>query len=62
MNGPRVYHSKWSQSDRERQITYDITYTWNLKKWYKQTYLQNRNRLRHRKKLMVTKGEGGEER
>ena len=21
--------------DRERQISYDITYTWNLKNWYK---------------------------
>ena len=25
------YHTKWSKSDRERQI-YDITYMWNLKK------------------------------
>ena len=24
-------HTKWSQSDRERQIPYDITYMWNLK-------------------------------
>ena len=27
------------------QISYDITYIWNLKKWYKWTYLQNRNRV-----------------
>ena len=27
----RAYHTKWSQSERERQIPYDITYTWNLK-------------------------------
>ena len=25
------YHTKWSKSDRERQILYDITYMWNLK-------------------------------
>ena len=31
MNGPRDYHTKWSKSDRERQIPYDITYRWNLK-------------------------------
>ena len=31
MDGPRDYHTKWSESDRERQIAYDITYTWNLK-------------------------------
>ena len=32
MDGPRDYHTKWSKSDRERQIPYDITYMWNLKK------------------------------
>ena len=31
MNGPRDYHAKWSKSERERQISYDITYMWNLK-------------------------------
>ena len=28
MDGPRDYHTK---SDREIQISYDITYMWNLK-------------------------------
>ena len=59
MDGPRDYHTKWSKSDRERQILYDIPYTWNLKK-YKLTYLQNRNRLTDiENKLMVTKAWGG---
>ena len=31
MHAPRDYHTKWSKSDRERQIPYDITYVWNLK-------------------------------
>ena len=31
MDGPRDYHTKWSKSDRERQISYNITYMWNLK-------------------------------
>ena len=31
MDGPRGYQPKWSKSDRERQISYDITYMWNLK-------------------------------
>ena len=31
MDGPRDYHTNWSKSDRERQILYDITHTWNLK-------------------------------
>ena len=24
-------HTKWSKLERERQITYDTTYMWNLK-------------------------------
>ena len=30
MDGPGDYHTKWSKSERERQIPYDITYIWNL--------------------------------
>ena len=57
MDGPRDYHTKWSKSERERQIPYDITYRWNLKS--DTNYLQNRNRLTDiENKLMVTKGEG----
>ena len=29
-DGPRDYHTKWSKSERERQIPYDITYIWNI--------------------------------
>ena len=32
MDGPRDYYNKWSKPDREIQISYDITYVWNLKK------------------------------
>ena len=32
MDGPGDYHTKWSKSDRERQISYDITYMLNHKK------------------------------
>ena len=61
MGGPRDCHTEWSKSDRERQISYDITYMWNLKKWYKWTYLKNRNRVTDvENKLMVTKREEGE--
>ena len=60
IDGPRDYHTRWIKSDRERQISYDITYMWNLKKWYKWTYLQNRNRHTDiENKLTVTKGERG---
>ena len=62
MDRPGDYHTKQSKSDREKQTSYDIPYMWNLKRWYKWTYLQNRNRLTDfENKLMVTKGEGGRE-
>ena len=60
MDGPRDYRTTWSKSDGGRQIPYDTAHMWNLKKWYKWTYLQNRNRLTDIKdKLMVTKGDRG---
>ena len=31
MDGPRDYHTKGSVSEREGQISYDITYRGNLK-------------------------------
>ena len=30
-DGPKGYYAKWNKSDRERQITYEFTYMWNLK-------------------------------
>ena len=58
MEGPRDYHTKWSKSDRERKISYDKTYKWNLKQWYKWTYLQNINRPTDIESKL-TKGEKG---
>ena len=29
-DGSRDYYSKWSESERGRQIPYDMTYIWNL--------------------------------
>ena len=31
MDAARDSHTKWSKSERERQILYDIIYMWNLK-------------------------------
>ena len=57
MDRTRDYHIMWKT---ERQISYDITYMWNLKKWYKWTYLQNRNRLTDiENKLIVARGDSG---
>ena len=32
MDGTRGYYAKWNKSDRERQVLYDFTYMWKLKK------------------------------
>ena len=59
MDGFRDYNTKWSKLDRERQISYDTTYVWNLKIWYKWTYLQSRNRRTDiENKFMVATGWG----
>ena len=58
-NATRDYHTKWSKSERDMQISYDISYMWNLKsKW---TYLQNRNGQTDREnRFVVAKGRGAE--
>ena len=57
MDATRDYHTKWSKPYRERQISYDITYLWNLKIWRKGTCLWNRNRLMNTEvRLVVAKG------
>ena len=58
MDGPRDYHTKWSESDRERQIPYDITYMWNLKIRHKWTILRNRSRLTDREQTCGCQGVG----
>ena len=32
VDGPRVCHTEWSKSEREKQIQYANTYIWNLRK------------------------------
>ena len=62
MDTSRDYHTKWSQSDREGQIPYYITYMCNLKKLYEWAYIQNRNKLiiDRENRLMVQKGVRGD--
>ena len=50
----------WRLPYREKQISCDITYMWNLKK-DKKTYSQNGNIHRHRKQTWLKKGKGREE-
>ena len=42
MDGPRDYHTKRGKSDRERQISYNITYMWHLKN----EFIYKTNRLK----------------
>ena len=59
INGPRDYHTKGSKSDRERQISSDIPYMWNLKQMIQMNLLQQRNRITDiENKLMVSGGRG----
>ena len=60
MDGPKdIILSEVRQTVQDKY--HDITYIWNLKRnEYKQTYLQNRNRLTDiENKLMDTKVESG---
>ena len=49
MDGPRDYRTKWSKSKRERQISYDITYMWNLKYDTNELIYEQIQTHRHRK-------------
>ena len=58
VDGPRDYHTKWSNSDGERKYHMISHKHEILKTWYKWIYLQNRNRLKDiENKLMFTKKE-----
>ena len=58
MDKPRDYHTEWT----ERQISYNNTNIWNLKKGYKWTYLKNRSRITEVKnKFVITRGKGDRE-
>ena len=51
------------KSEREKWILYINTYMWNLEKWYRWSWLKNRNRnIDIKSQCMDTKGgEGGDE-
>ena len=58
MDRPRDYHTKWNNSDKERQISYDSTYMWNLIKMI-QKNLFTKQILKSN--LWLPKGKGGGE-
>ena len=38
---PRAYYTEWSESEREKQISYINAYIWNLERRYWGSYLQS---------------------
>ena len=62
--GPWEYYAKWNKSDRERQILYDLTDMWNLKKEKKNKISElNPNQNKHldtENRVVVTRVGGGE--
>ena len=61
MGGPRDYHIKWSKSDRERQISYDITYMWKLKYTNKLICKTEADSQTQKTNLQLPKGKGGKD-
>ena len=55
----RDYHTKWSKSERERQILYDITFMWNLKMAQMNLSTKPKHAYRHREQTCYCQGEGG---
>ena len=60
MDGSREYNAKWNKLGRERQIPYNFTYVWNLKKkHFKQIFLMF---IFERERDRLQMGEGQRER
>ena len=51
MDGPRTYCAKWNKSDRERQMSFDFNYMWNLKT--KQTNKPARSTLTDTESILI---------
>ena len=62
MDGPRDYLTKWSKSDRERQIAYGINYMWNLKIIIQMNlFTKQKHTHKHRKQTYgYQRGSGGD--
>ena len=59
-DGPGFYHTKWSKSERERQMLYDNIHMWNLKYDASELIYKTETRLTDiENKLKASKGEKG---
>ena len=58
MDEPRDYETKWHKWSRERQISYEITYMWNLEKMIEMNLFTTQKQIKNiENKLIVTKKE-----
>ena len=57
MDGPRGYHTEWSKSDREVELSYDFPYMWDQKEMI-QVNLQNRMNSQTESEIMIARGKG----
>ena len=55
MDEHRGCHTEWTQLDREKQISYDIIYMWNIKKMVQMDSFTQYRVTDVENKLMVTK-------
>ena len=59
MDATRDHHTKWSNSVRERQIPYDITYLWNPKYDKNNLSMKQKQNHGHREQTGGCQGERG---
>ena len=56
VDDPGAYYTEWSKSEKEREILYIITYTWNLERWYQRSYMQGSKGDRCKEQLLGLSG------
>ena len=57
-----AYYTKWSKSERERQVLYINAYIWSLESQYQQSYMQGSKGdidVKNRLLIHVREGKGG---
>ena len=59
MDMPRNYYTKWTKSEREREIPYDITCIWTLKYDTNRLIYKTETDSDIENRPVVAKGEGG---
>ena len=55
MDEPRDYETKWNKLGRERQISYEITYMWNLKKMIEMNLFTTQKQIKNIENKLLPK-------